>query len=253
MSTYRMPAEWEPHDAVWLQWPDRSMAGQHQMKLEATWLAMVAAMAGSVPVRAVVASDASAERLQSQLSWFGLSDAVEPVVIPIDDVWARDSGPVFVLDGAGSLNVTDWNFNGWGGRFEHPARSGCGRGDRGVARCAASQAFDEPGGRGARGERDRIAYRDRELDRERQSQPGDDPVGHRRRSRPLPRSSRTSSGSPARRRTSAMRSATSPIGTSTSQLGSPTDPRCSIAGPRTRRSPISLPGATPRATPGGHR
>ena len=120
MSTYRMPAEWEPHDAVWLQWPDRSMAGQHQMKLEATWLAMVAAMAGSVPVRAVVASDASAERLQSQLSWFGLSDAVEQVVIPIDDVWARDSGPVFVLDGAGSLNVTDWNFNGWGGRFEHP-------------------------------------------------------------------------------------------------------------------------------------
>ena len=119
-SRYRMPAEWEPHAAVWLQWPDRSMVGQHQMKLEGTWLAMVAAMAGFVPVRALVATEASAERLQGELEWFGLSEAVELVVIPIDDVWARDSGPTFVLDVTGALNVTDWNFNGWGGRFEHP-------------------------------------------------------------------------------------------------------------------------------------
>jgi agmatine deiminase len=129
---YRMPAEWEPHDAVWLQWPDRSMAAHRQMKLEATWFAMVAAMAGCVPVRAVVSSDASAERLQGQLEWFGLSDGVEPVVIPIDDVWARDSGPVFVLDEAGSLTVTDWNFNGWGARFDHPH-------DRGVAKAIAAR------------------------------------------------------------------------------------------------------------------
>lgn len=102
-SRYRMPAEWEPHEAVWLQWPDRSMIGQHQMKLEGTWLAMVAAMAGSVPVRALVATEASAERLQTELAW---------VVTPIDDVWARDSGPTFVLDETGALSVTDWNFNG---------------------------------------------------------------------------------------------------------------------------------------------
>ena len=116
---YRMPAEWEPHEAVWLQWPDRSMAGEHQMKLEATWFAMVRAMAGFVPVRALVATEASAERLLRELTWFGLSGAVEPVVVPIDDVWARDSGPTFVVDDAGALNVTDWNFNGGGGRFEH--------------------------------------------------------------------------------------------------------------------------------------
>lgn len=119
-SRYRMPAEWESHDAVWLQWPDRSMAGEHQMKLEATWLAMVAAMAGSVPVRALVATEASAERLLGELAWFDLEGVVEPVVVPLDDVWARDSGPTFVVDDAGALNVTDWNFNGWGGRFEHP-------------------------------------------------------------------------------------------------------------------------------------
>ena len=116
---YRMPAEWESQDAVWLQWPDRSMAEGHQMKLEGTWLAMVSAMAGFVTVHAVVTSEEAADHVDRQLAWFGLSDGVELRVIPIDDVWARDSGPTFVIDSEGALNVTDWNFNGWGGRFDH--------------------------------------------------------------------------------------------------------------------------------------
>jgi agmatine deiminase len=37
-------------------------------------------------------------------------------VIPHDDVWARDNGPIFVLDSDGQLAVTSWHFNGWGGR-----------------------------------------------------------------------------------------------------------------------------------------
>jgi agmatine deiminase len=116
---YRMPAEWDPHEAVWLQWPDRAMAQGHQMKLEGTWLAMVSAMVGHVPVQVAVTSEDSAEHLDRQLAWFGLSDGVTLHVIPMDDVWARDSGPTFVLDENGALQVTDWNFNGWGGRFEH--------------------------------------------------------------------------------------------------------------------------------------
>ena len=119
VAIYRMPAEWEQHDAVWLQWPDRSMAQHHQMKLEGTWLAMVAAMAGFVKVCVAVTSEAAADRLGRELDWFGLSDAVELHVIAIDDVWARDSGPTFVLDRTGALHITDWSFNGWGGRFDH--------------------------------------------------------------------------------------------------------------------------------------
>lgn len=116
---YRMPAEWEPHDAVWLQWPDEAMAQHHQMKLESTWFAMVSAMAGHVAIHVIVTSQAAAERLDRELHWFGLSDGVQFHVMALNDVWARDSGPTFVLDRAGALQVTDWNFNGWGGRFEH--------------------------------------------------------------------------------------------------------------------------------------
>ena len=55
-TTYRMPAEWEPHDAVWLQWPDQSMAQAHQMKLEGTWLAMASAMSTTERTSSCVSS-----------------------------------------------------------------------------------------------------------------------------------------------------------------------------------------------------
>ncbi len=34
-----------------------------------------------------------------------------------DDVWMRDSGPLFVLDQHQHLSITGWNFNGWGNKF----------------------------------------------------------------------------------------------------------------------------------------
>lgn len=48
-----------------------------------------------------------------------LSRDVEVWDIPTDDLWARDSGPVFVTDGAGGRAVTGFNFNGWGGKQTH--------------------------------------------------------------------------------------------------------------------------------------
>ena len=39
--------------------------------------------------------------------------------IPTDDLWARDSGPSFVVDGKGGLALTQFNFNGWGGKQTH--------------------------------------------------------------------------------------------------------------------------------------
>jgi len=41
---------------------------------------------------------------------------VEVVEIALDDSWARDSGPIFVVDGAERTGV-QFGFNGWGERF----------------------------------------------------------------------------------------------------------------------------------------
>ena len=116
---FRAPAEWEPHEAVWLQWPGERMRSDpgYQLKLESTWLSMTSAMQPHVEVRIVVQDDPSRDRLDSQLRALGIGpDNISLHVIALDDIWARDNGPIFVVDEAGHVAVTTWNFNGWGER-----------------------------------------------------------------------------------------------------------------------------------------
>lgn len=40
-------------------------------------------------------------------------------VLPIDDLWIRDTGPVFVKNAEGKLGGVGFNFNGWGNKQEH--------------------------------------------------------------------------------------------------------------------------------------
>ena len=48
-----------------------------------------------------------------------LSAAVDIWDIDTDDLWCRDSGPSFVVDGKGGLAVSQFNFNGWGNKQVH--------------------------------------------------------------------------------------------------------------------------------------
>jgi agmatine deiminase len=57
------------------------------------------------------------------------SAGVTPVEIPIDDSWARDSGPAFVRDAAGEVAVSGFGFNAWGGRW-HPHDADAALGER---------------------------------------------------------------------------------------------------------------------------
>lgn len=43
---------------------------------------------------------------------------VELIVAPLDDLWMRDTGPVFVVNRQGKKAAVDLNFNGWGGKQE---------------------------------------------------------------------------------------------------------------------------------------
>lgn len=36
--------------------------------------------------------------------------------VALDDIWVRDYGGCFVVDGTGNLGLVDFNFNGWGGK-----------------------------------------------------------------------------------------------------------------------------------------
>ena len=89
-----------------------------------------------------------------------LSHRVEIWDIPTQDLWCRDSGPLFLVNDEGQHAISHMNFNGWGGKQGHKLD---GRIAREVADRLGLQLFDngivgEPGGIEADGEGTLIAH-----------------------------------------------------------------------------------------------
>jgi len=110
-----MPAEWAPHAATWTSWPsgDELWFG-HLEGVRREFADLVRTVARFEPVRVLV-RDAEAERDASdRLAGVG---GVTFHRVPLDDVWFRDNGPLFVTRGR-DLSFVNWRFNSWGGKFE---------------------------------------------------------------------------------------------------------------------------------------
>jgi agmatine deiminase len=133
---FRMPAEFEPHGGCWMAWPERP----DNWRLEArpaqeAYAAVAEAIAAVEPVTMAV-SDAQFERCRSLLS-----PAIRVVEISTDDAWFRDTGPTFVVDGAGGRRGVDWHFNAWGG-FDGGLYSSWDRDDRVAAKVLEIEGAD---------------------------------------------------------------------------------------------------------------
>jgi len=119
MNEYRMPAEWERQEAVWLQWPHEKSPG-YQRKLEAIWLEMTEILKQGVIVHICTEDQRGVDHIVHQLRFYSIGfDQVEIHTVPTNDVWIRDNGPTFVVDKNKELAVLRWQFNGWGGRYPH--------------------------------------------------------------------------------------------------------------------------------------
>ena len=115
---FYMPAEWEEHGGTWLQWPHNDTFEGNQIWLEHIWLAMTIALHKNETVHIVVTDERRYEHLQGQIAFYGLDERnIDIHIIPTDDVWVRDNGPIFLVNESGELAATDWNFNGWGERY----------------------------------------------------------------------------------------------------------------------------------------
>jgi agmatine deiminase len=119
-STFYMPAEWEPHEGTWLQWPQDKVYNGYELKLERIWLNMVEALHEHETVHLIVNGEQQRDHVGDQLEYhkIGLSN-IDFQIIPTNDVWARDNGPIFVINDDGETAITDWIFNGWGDRFPY--------------------------------------------------------------------------------------------------------------------------------------
>lgn len=113
---YAMPAEWAPHARTWMCWPCRVEAWggpEGLLRAKQAYARVARAISSFEPVTMVVRPHDANE---ARLACAGKTDLFE---INIDDSWARDTGPSFLLGPEGQRAGTAWQFNAWGNRY-HP-------------------------------------------------------------------------------------------------------------------------------------
>lgn len=113
--TNRMPDEAEPHRRTWMAFGaseevwGRKLLGEVQHNLAS----IARAIADFEPVTMLVREE------DRETAHDLVGKKVELLTCAIDDLWMRDTGPVFVARPGGGLASVDFNFNGWGGKQEH--------------------------------------------------------------------------------------------------------------------------------------
>jgi agmatine deiminase len=125
---YRMPAEWNLHEATWIAWPHQRADWPGKFStIPWVYCEIVRQLQAGETVRILVNSAAAGNRARGQLRRAGVPlDRVEFFITPTDRVWTRDYGPSFVRSAAGEVAAVDWGFNGWAkyANFEHDNAAG---------------------------------------------------------------------------------------------------------------------------------
>ncbi|MBI4411989.1 MAG: agmatine deiminase family protein [Deltaproteobacteria bacterium] len=142
---YRMPAEWEPHEATWLSWPHNIETWPGKMEpIPGIWIEMIRHLVTGEKVHLNVNDEEMEKEARYLLKKADVnSSRVLFHRIPTDDCWMRDCGPIFVVrsapllckEGVGEvesrralphptspykgeeLALTHWKFNKWGGKY----------------------------------------------------------------------------------------------------------------------------------------
>ncbi|MFB9909730.1 agmatine deiminase family protein [Allokutzneria oryzae] len=107
---FRVPAEWEPHSACVMAWPwSRRIWGGQLGAVQQEVVEIARAIARFEPVL-MIARPRKAARVRRLCG-----TAVSVLTLEADDVWTRDTAPVFAVDERReTLLGLDFTFNGWG-------------------------------------------------------------------------------------------------------------------------------------------
>jgi agmatine deiminase len=112
---FRMPAEWEPHEATWIAWPhNRTDWPGRFAPIPWVFAEIVRKLAAVECVRILVQSPALENQARRILEKVGANlDAVEFFQRETDRAWTRDYCPLFVKNAAGETALIAWRFNAW--------------------------------------------------------------------------------------------------------------------------------------------
>ena len=111
-----MPGEFEPHDRVWMAWPQEPTLWRCQaIPAQNAFTEVAKEIAKVTPVTMSCSKDQYVNARNK------LPHNIDVVVIPDDDSWMRDIGPTFVVNSDRTeRRGVDWIFNGWGELFGSP-------------------------------------------------------------------------------------------------------------------------------------
>ncbi|MEX2573717.1 MAG: agmatine deiminase family protein [Balneolaceae bacterium] len=119
---YEFPAEWHRHAATQLHWPSnrKTWPGDRLHRVETVFLDIIQVLHRYEPIL-LLAEPAAIRRAEKRLGELELDRGrIFLTEYPVNDVWARDCGPVFIFrkfKNRLEYAVTDWEFNSWGGKY----------------------------------------------------------------------------------------------------------------------------------------
>jgi len=105
-----MPDEGDPHKRTWMAFgASREIWGRKLLpEVQQNLAAIALTIAKYEPVSMLVGES------DLQLAQKLMGSDIELIVCPLDDIWMRDTGPVFIVTEGGDKAGIDFNFNGWG-------------------------------------------------------------------------------------------------------------------------------------------
>jgi len=117
---YRMPAEWEPHQATWLSWPHNRNSWPDRFEpVEPAYTEIVRSLAAGETVHINVLDGNHEKHVSRLLQRAGVSGDIRLHRFPTNDAWCRDHGAIFVMrdDSDAPLLALDCDYNAWGGKY----------------------------------------------------------------------------------------------------------------------------------------
>lgn len=118
---FKMPAEWQPHEATWLGWPHELTDWPGKFApIPWAFAEIVRQLSAVERVYLLVENRAAESRVRTILKKSGTHlPNLDFFRIPTDRGWMRDSGPICVQNAQGAVAYTTWRFNGWAKYSNH--------------------------------------------------------------------------------------------------------------------------------------
>ena len=117
-----MPAEWEPHEATWLAWPQTIEYWPDMDSMESIYKRMVFELTQGENVNILVNTETKKRDLGQEFKEAGFKmNKILFHLIPTKDIWIRDYGPTFLIEETyRQLIACRWKFNAWGEKYDMP-------------------------------------------------------------------------------------------------------------------------------------